>query len=217
MSDPLAMSPPAVSGAPGSDHRLVDLTLLVAEEAPCWWSTHMPFQHKTFDFFADRADDAAPLLSRTGPYQTRWLLMDEHTGTHVDAPAHFVPPPGSGPPGAGKHGTVTVDRVPLGRLTGPAAVIDVPEDLAGAGPGSSPIIGPEFADAPSMGSAHDGAPVHVGALSQGVVFVEALHRLDRLPPRGAFSLFTPLKIARGTGAPGRAMAWVPIRQEGGSG
>jgi kynurenine formamidase len=104
-----------------------------------------------------------------------------------------------------------------GRLTGPAAVIDVPEDLAGAGPGSSPIIGPEFADAPSMGSAHDGAPVHVGALSQGVVFVEALHRLDRLPPRGAFSLFTPLKIARGTGAPGRAMAWVPIRQEGGSG
>ena len=27
--------------------------------------------------------------------------MDEHTGTHVDAPAHFVPEPGSGLPNEG--------------------------------------------------------------------------------------------------------------------
>jgi kynurenine formamidase len=64
-------------------------------------------------------------------------------------------------------------------------------------------------DAPSMGSSHDGAPVHVAALSRGAVFVEALSGLDQLPARGAYFLFAPLNVARGTGAPGRAMAWLP--------
>jgi isatin hydrolase len=131
----------------GGDHsRLVDLTLLLAEDLPCWWPTHLPYQHKTFNYFADRRDDAAPLLSHSGPYQTRWLLIDEHTGTHVGAPAHFVAPPGSGLPHAGEAGEITVDRVPLDQLTGPAAVIDVPEGLPGAAPGVSAAIGPEVLD-----------------------------------------------------------------------
>jgi kynurenine formamidase len=258
--------------------RLVDLTLLVAEELPCWWSTHMPYQHKTFNYFADRSDDSAPLLSRSGPYQTRWMLIDEHTGTHVDAPAHFIPAPGSGLAHAGEMGLVTVDKVPLSQLAGPAAVVDVPEDLPGGAPGVSPVIGPELlerherdhgpvtegmvvlfrtgwdrhyrrgeagarycfeplvtrsapgwpapdvpvmealldrgvrcigTDGVSMGSAHDGAPVHVAALSRGAVFIEALRGLDQLPHRGAWFCFAPLNVARGTGAPGRAMAWIP--------
>lgn len=258
--------------------RLVDLTLMVAEELPCWWSTHMPFQQKTFNYFADRPEDtAAPLWSRTGPYQTRWLLIDEHTGTHMDAPAHFIPPPGSDLPGAGSQGDVTVDRVPLEQLAGPVAVVTVPQDLPGQGPGVSPIIPPALlegferehgaieegtivlfhtgwdrfyrpgaegtrycadalvtrtgpgwpapdvplmeallergvrcvgTDAPSMGSSHDGGPVHVTGLSHGAVFIEALHHLEQLPPRGADFLFAPLRLARGTGAPGRALAWV---------
>lgn len=261
--------------------RLVDLTLLLAEDLPCWWSTHMPYQHKTFNYFTDRPDDAAPLLSRTGPYQTRWLLIDEHTGTHLDAPAHFVPPPGSGLPNADELGAVTVDRVPLEQLAGQAAVIDVPEELPGGAPGVSPAIGPDVldeherrfgrvepgtvvlfrtgwdrrylpgaagsgycfdalvagtgpgwpapevpimnellargvrcvgTDAPSMGSAHDGGPVHIVGLSAGAVYVEALCGLDRLPARGAYFLFAPLRIARGSGAPGRALAWVPIEE-----
>ncbi len=64
-------------------------------------------------------------------------------------------------------------------------------------------------DAPSMGSTHDGGPVHVEGLGAGAVFVEALCHLDRLPPRGAFFCFAPILLARGTGAPGRAFAWVP--------
>lgn len=274
-------SPAQAAGGPS---RLVDLTLLLAEELPCYWSTHMPYQHKTFNYFADRPDDAAPLLSRTGPYQTRWMLVDEHTGTHVDAPAHFVPLLDSGLPHAGEAGAITVDRVPLEQLTGPAAVIDVPDDLPGAAPGVSPAIGPELldehertfgpvepgtvvlfrtrwdrryqpgeagngycfdaivtgtgpgwpapevpimtqllergvrcvgTDAPSMGSVHDGAPVHVAGLSAGAVFVEALRGLDQLPPRGAHFLFAPLNVARGTGAPGRAMAWIPTEEADG--
>lgn len=267
-----ARSVPPFTGAP------VDLTLLVAEELPCWWSHHMPFQHKTFNYFADRSDSPLPLLSRTGPYQTRWMLMDEHTGTHVDAPAHFIPEEGSGLPNAGPAGAITIDRVPLGQLMGPAVVVDVPEDLPGGGPGESPIIPPEVVtdfeqrhgeiesgdivlfrsgwdrhyaageagdgycrralvskdgpgwpapeipamrlllergvrcagtDSPSMGSSHDGGPVHVEALSQGVCFVEALAHLDRLPARGAWFCATPINLARGTGAPARAFAFLP--------
>ena len=31
-----------------------------------------------------------------GPYQTNFFVMDEHCGTHFDAPTHFDPPEGSG-------------------------------------------------------------------------------------------------------------------------
>lgn len=43
--------------------------------------------------------------------------MAENVGTHVDAPVHFVP------------GALTIDRIPLGRLIGPAAVVDVTEKV----------------------------------------------------------------------------------------
>jgi len=283
MRDSISSSTTSVPAELLGSSELVDLTLLVAEELPCWWSTHMPYQHKTFNYFANRDDEVSPLLSRAGPYQTRWMLIDEHTGTHMDAPAHFIPAPDSGLPHAGEQGRTTVDKVPLSQLAGEAAVIDVPSDLDGAGPGISPIIEPELledherlhgpvregmvvlfrtgwdrhyqpgeagtaycfeplvtksgpgwpapdaaimnalldrgvrcvgTDGPSMGSAHDGAPVHVAGLSRGAVFVEALRGLDRLPSRGAYFLFAPLNVARGTGAPGRAMAWVPRNATG---
>ena len=262
---------------PGPTTRVVDLSLLVAEELPCFWSSHMPYQQKTFNFFADEPGNTAPLFQRVGPYQTRWLLLDEHTGTHVDAPAHFIPEPGTGLPHAAPIGSVTAEQLPLAQLMGPAVVIDVGE-LPPAEPGYSPIIGPEAilrfeaehgriaagdivllrsgwdkhylpgaagsaychdvivtrsapgwpapepplmqllidrgvrcigTDGTSMGSAHDGAPVHLLGLGQGLAFIEALGGLGALPPRGAFFCFAPLKVARGTGAPGRAFAWVP--------
>jgi isatin hydrolase len=121
--------------------ELVDLTLTIAEDLPCSWPTHMPFQHKTFSWFADRGDAADEVINRThAPYQTRWLLLDEHTGTHFDAPSHFIPPPESGLRNAGEYAGCTTDRVPLEQLLGPAAVVDVAE-LAGTGdPGTSPRI-----------------------------------------------------------------------------
>ena len=101
----------------------------------------MPFQHKTFSWFADRQADAAEVFNRTdAPYQTRWLLMDEHTGTHFDAPSHFIPPPNSGLANAGEIAACTTDLVPLDQLMGAAAVVDVTV-LAGTGePGMSPRI-----------------------------------------------------------------------------
>ena len=61
-------------------------------------------------------------------------------------------------------------------------------------------------DAPSMGAAQGGAPVHREGLSRGMLFIELLTNLGRLPPRGALFIFLPLKIAASTGGPGRAIA-----------
>ncbi|PUB24842.1 kynurenine formamidase [Promicromonospora sp. AC04] len=59
---------------------------------------------------------------------SRWLI-GAHTGTHVDAPAHFVP------------GGATVEQIPLEHLVGPTRVLDLrgvaeeitAEDLEAAG------------------------------------------------------------------------------------
>jgi kynurenine formamidase len=120
---------------------IVDLSLMLAEDLPCWWPAHMPFQHKVFNWFATVDAEPTPLVSR-GPYQTRWLLMDEHTGTHFDAPTHGVAPPGSGLPGAGPAGAIGNEHVQLEQLMGPAAVVDVGDHVGQAGPGESPLIGP---------------------------------------------------------------------------
>jgi isatin hydrolase len=262
------------------DWMIVDLTLMLAEELPAAWAKHVPYQQKTFNYFTNRDDQVAPLKSDVGPYQTRWLLLDEHTGTHVDAPAHFIPEASTGLAHAADVGSVTVEQIPLQQLMGPAVVIDIPEDLPGSRPGVSPTItreliedfergagqiqpgeivlfrtnwdrhyvagsegqaycydplvtqrGPGWpapdteamahlmsrgvttvgTDGPSMGSTHDGAPVHRLALAERVAFIEALGNLKALPVRGSMFVFAPLRIARGTGAPGRAFAWVPAR------
>lgn len=263
--------------------RIADLTLLLAEELPCSWSTHMPYQQKTYNYFVDRPVPEAALRSHVGPYQTRWLLIDEHTGTHVDAPAHFIPEEGSGLEHAGAAGTVTVEQIPLEQLSGPAAVVDIPADLPGGAPGVSPTIdaallerfeeqhgrfqpgeivlfrsgwdarylpgpaGDDYCrnplvlhsspgwpapdvgamqllvdrgircvgtDGASMGSVHDGAPVHHFGLARRVAYIEALANLADLPVRGAWFCFAPIKLARGTGGPGRAFAWVPTSASG---
>lgn len=262
---------------------VLDLSLPLSEDLPCYWSTHQPFQRKTWNWFASEISAAGPVYNRSGPYSTCWMAIDEHTGTHFDAPRHFIPPPGSGLPSAGPAGDITAEKVPLEQLMGPAAVIDVPPvpDEA-AEPGVSTFIGPEVVaawekehgeieagqivlfntgwdqyylrgaagadyvhnvvvtrcspgwpapnvetidyllrrgvtcmgtDAPSMGAAHDGAPVHIFALKAGAVFIECLTGLDLVPPRGAWFCFLPLKIELGTGAPGRAIAFVDGRPE----
>jgi len=48
-----------------------------------------------------------------GPYLISELHMSSHTGTHIDAPAHYL-----------KNGD-TIDRIPLDRIIGSCRVIDV--------------------------------------------------------------------------------------------
>ncbi|MBK5238417.1 MAG: cyclase family protein [Actinomycetales bacterium] len=261
-------------------NKVVDLTLLLAEELPCSWPGHMPYQQKTFNYFADGGTDEARFQSRCGNYQTRWLLIDEHTGTHMDAPAHFIPREGLGLPDESAMGSVTAEQIDLSQLIGPAVVIDVSDLLGGEQvSGESPDILPDHVvqherefgaispgdivlfrsnwdekyyvsgaagrgyaadallgghgpawpaptaetmhhlidrgvrcigtDGASMGSSHDGRGVHIAGFGQGAVFIEALGNLRALPVLGATFVFAPLKVARGSGAPGRAFAFLP--------
>lgn len=75
-----------------------------------------------------------------GPYRTRYWVIDEYTGTHFDAPAHFIPPPDSGLAWASALGRESADQVPLRELMGPADVIDVTEMCGLGEKGTSPPI-----------------------------------------------------------------------------
>lgn len=46
-------------------------------------------------------------------YENNWFSTEEHSGTHLDAPAHF------------SEGQWRVDDIPAERLTGPGCVVDV--------------------------------------------------------------------------------------------
>ena len=258
--------------------ELIDLSVTLAEHLPAAWPTHMPFQRKIYNWYASRPDQIQPIHGFRGPYQTAWLTLDEHCGTHFDAPTHFIPPPDSGLPLASELGRETGDKVDLGRLVGPVAVIDATE-LTGQGSGGvSPEITPELIerwegsngplrsgeivlfrtdyddlyqpmpegsayvldpfllkhgsgwptpgipalqllldrgvrvvglDGVSVGSSHDGAPPHQFGLGHGMLYIELLANLRRLPPRGALFIFLPIKIGGSSGGPGRAIAFVP--------
>ena len=265
------------------DSELIDLTVTLAEELPAHWPTHMPFQRKVYNWYASRREgQIQPIHGFRGPYHTAWLVLDEHCGTHVDAPAHFVPPPDSGLPFAGEMHRQTVDRIDVRRLIGPAAVVDATE-LTGQGEGGvSPEIMPALIerweaehgrlepgeivlfrtdwddrylrmpdgngyvldpfllqrgpgwptpdipalqllldrgvttvglDGVSVGASHNGPPPHQFGLSRGMLYLELLANLRRLPPRGALFIFLPLKIQGGSAGPGRAIALVPKRRD----
>ncbi|HET7479966.1 MAG TPA: cyclase family protein [Rubrobacteraceae bacterium] len=257
--------------------RVVDLSLTLSERLPGTWPGHMIFAHKNWNWF-DEVDGPVEKTISNAPYQTNFVVIDEHCGTHFDAPTHFIPPPDSGLPYASDLGNQTGDKVPLEDLMGPAAVVDV-SYLSGEGePGVSPFIQPEHVqafeqehgelrrgeivlfktnwdryyvegeegekymhgslvtgefpgwpapspetaiylhekgvktigiDAPSIGSAHDGVPVHQEGLSREMRYIEILTNLDQLPVRGAYFVFLPIKIGRSSGGPGRAMALLP--------
>ena len=81
----------------------VDLTHELAEDSP-FWPTAEGFRH-----------EVAYYGQTPGGwfYSSYNLALSEHGGTHLDAPIHFA---------AGRQ---TADQIPLDRLIGPAAVIDV--------------------------------------------------------------------------------------------
>lgn len=261
-------------------YDLVDLSVTVSETLPAHWAAQPPFQRWTYNWFEPQKNAYGTVeVPSEGPYYGQRYVIDEHTGTQTDFPAHFIPPPGSGLPDAGEAGKLTGDRYPLERMMGPAVVIDVTDLLDKAPNGQSPRITLEhiqrwekqhgeirpgevvlfhsgytdkyyrplpegqrltFApvvlksapgwpaptpevmeylhkkgvwhlgtDGPSMGYAEGGQPTHVAGLKYGMSWEEMLINLHRLPPRGAFYIALPLKVADQSGSPSRAIAFVP--------
>ncbi len=94
---------------PGAPHairysRVVDLTHAIHDDM-AFWPGGVPF-HKT----------------KLADYDQGYLLykfeMGENTGTHVDAPAHFI------------EGKTSIDTIPPDKLVAPAVVIDIQAETA---------------------------------------------------------------------------------------
>ncbi len=95
--------------------EIVDLTAPLSPttpvlQLPAPFANTIPLSLETVSAF----DDDGPLW--------KWhnIHTGEHTGTHVDAPAHWA---------SGRDGW-TVDQIPPERLIGPAAVVDVTGEVA---------------------------------------------------------------------------------------
>ena len=88
--------------------RLVDLTYPIHEGM----TTFMTHWHPVVEITQ---------LGRHGieNRETRKLVLGTHTGTHCDAPSHFIP------------GGQTVDAIPLDTLVGPASVVDFTDSQPG--------------------------------------------------------------------------------------
>jgi arylformamidase len=132
------------------------------------------------------------------------LQFGSHTGTHVDAPLHFV------------DGGAGVDELPLDALVGPAVVSHevVPaerlllfdgnlsvDDAQRLIDGGIRLVGTDRITIEQEGGEH---PVHKLLLAAGVVILETLD-LSGVEP-GTYQLVClPLKIAGCDGAPARAI------------
>ncbi len=145
-SPPVETFPAALAAAPdlaeiAGGSRVVDLTVLVSETLPAHWGDHPAFQRWTNNWFVEKKNDYGTVfLPSEGPYYSQRYVIDEHTGTQSDFPAHFIPPPDSGLPNAGPLGDLTGDKYPLSRMMGPAVVIDVTDLRDQAEPGMSARI-----------------------------------------------------------------------------
>lgn len=123
--------------------RVVDLSVTLDDALPCAWPGHVSFQHKVHNWYESVEQGPQRIRSRSA-YYTCWITVDEHAGTHFDAPPHFIPPPQSGLPHANEWGAQHGDKVPLDELQGPAVVVDVRPLLSQGQPGTSPLIEPAF-------------------------------------------------------------------------
>src|SRR5262245_54560802 len=100
-------SPGLLEGIASGKTEVIDLGHSLNSKNPYWPGPgYEPFK---FEIFATIEKDH--VLSGK-------FAMDEHTGTHLDAPNHFV------------QGQVPVDKIPLKQLFAPAVVIDVKSQAA---------------------------------------------------------------------------------------
>jgi len=115
--------------------RVVDLTQRLGPDTVMWPGTEPPRFSLSDSYAADGS------FSRT-------VTLSEHSGTHLDAPAHFVP------------GGATVDEIPASRLVCLLAVVDV-RSRTFANPGYSVTVADLEADEKQFGKIADASAVAI--------------------------------------------------------
>lgn len=108
--------------------KIVDLSMTLSEHLPVTWPEHMPFAHKNWSWFEEDELPTGACTCSLGPYVTHFFILDEHAGTHVDAPSHYF------------RGGAGSEKIDLSKLIGPAAVVDVRRLDGEAENGASPAI-----------------------------------------------------------------------------
>ena len=101
---------------------IIDLSLTLSEEYPTTWPGMTEFKH---------------VLFQESPAKTYFFTMDEHAGTHCDAPSHFITKENKQ-----EQEKIEGHNLPLEAMQGPLAVIDV-TNLKTTINALSPLIEPE--------------------------------------------------------------------------
>jgi kynurenine formamidase len=208
--------------------RLVDLTAPLGEKTPSY-PTDPPFRMSWHVNFGEQG------------FCVSKIEMGAHTGTHVDAPSHFL---GDSFP--------DLSRLPLPRFMGEAIALEKPKqagqdlavaDLAGADirsgdivlfrtgwddcPGLEPALVEELirrgvkavgGDMPSIDSPAAiaaGAPAHQLAARAGMPVFEALINLDQVTGQRFYFLGLPLRLEGCEASPIRAVALLPPARHAG--
>jgi kynurenine formamidase len=249
-----------VSALGSGNVELVDLTQTLSEQTPV---LRLP------EPFANTPHLSRRRLSKFDEAGPAWawdvLELGEHTGTHLDAPIHWI---------TGQDGD-DVASIPLQKLVGPVVVVDRTAEVAAdpgylltvddlvaferehgeiapgtwlvfrtgwgarandeeaflnAGPDGPQTPGPDVdasrwlaehpnivgfgvetvgIDAGAAGGFDPAFPVHNFVLGAGRYGLTQIANAESLPITGALLVVAPLKLAGGTGAPARVMAFVP--------
>lgn len=185
--------------------------------------------------------DPEPVIEPAARYETdgyyaNTICMHEHTGTHVDAPAHMIP------------GGETIDRVKPDRLVGPALLVDArgartideglllgrldeqardafvliytgwrpPEEYPLLTRGAAELlarIGVKGLGLDTPSPDREPYEIHKILLSRGILIIENLAGLEKIIEEGArripLLVVAPLPVAGGSGAPARVLALFP--------
>src|SRR5580692_10064919 len=187
-------------------------------QLPPQWGQTQPFQLEEISRYDERGPAWYWNNIRTG----------EHTGTHLDAPNHWVTGKDKG----------DVAQIPPSRLIGPAVVIDKAKEAAenpdylldvhdaderGAHtPGVTPAAASYLAQTGLLGFGVETVgtdagqafgftpafPCHEAVLGAGKYGLTQLRNLDQLPAAGAIVIAAPLPIVSGSGSPARVLALV---------
>jgi len=82
--------------------KIYDFTMVFEPEMKALWPGHPKPKVEIFTTFEKEK------------YEARYISMDTHVGTHIDAPKHIVP---------GRKGT---DEIPIEQLVGDGVILDLP-------------------------------------------------------------------------------------------
>lgn len=179
-----------------------------------WIDVTLPLRHGMDHWPGDPDVEIAPyeVISAGSEFNATRISMSAHTGTHIDAPLHYL------------AGAPSMDSMPLEVMTGPARVI-APREISSVESGERVLLktgggalnqeqarelagrSPALAGIDSLsigGSGEECGDVHRTLLESGVWIVEGLALDDVAPGRYEF-LCLPLRLTRADGAPARAL------------